>query len=134
MFWSLFMLLLKMHLDSPSIVTIHTCFELRRRGQWCRHDELFGNIYLLYVLYHVYLLVALCYWRVYMEHSTVTWRGRGIYWFCSDLLQQGWGGVEWCRYVTLIKTSQNAFLWNNHILNLLKIHSKWYSVFLLSTE
>ena len=53
--------LLKVHLDSPSIVTLHTCFKLRRRGQRCRHDELFGNIYLRYVLYHVYLLVALCY-------------------------------------------------------------------------
>ena len=47
-----------------------------------------------------------------------------FYWFCSDLLQQGWGGVKWCRYVTLVKTSQNAFSCNNHILNLLKIHSK----------
>ena len=50
--------LLKVHLDSPSIATLHTCFELRRRGQQCRHDELFGNIYLRYVLYHVYLLVT----------------------------------------------------------------------------
>ena len=53
--------LLKFHLESPSIVTLHTCFELRRRDQGFRHDELFGNIYLRYVLYHVYLLVALCY-------------------------------------------------------------------------
>ena len=53
--------LLKVHLDSPSIATLHTCFELRRRGQQCRHDELFGNIYLRYVLYHVYSLVTLCY-------------------------------------------------------------------------
>ena len=53
--------LLKVHLDSPSIVTFLICFKLRRRGQRCCHDELFGNIYLRYVLYHVYLLVALCY-------------------------------------------------------------------------
>ena len=46
---------LKVHLDSPSIVTLHTCFELRRRGQRCRHDEsLEIYIYVTFCIMYIY--------------------------------------------------------------------------------